>query len=227
MEWPAEPSGELKITSFLTLDGVKGVGDLLQQLTDLNYYPMMLAHASCFLFLQSTAIPGTIFFNLLGGALFKMHIGYPICLVLNTVGSVCLYMLSHYFGRHIVQRFFQHRMDQFKELTVAKNDNTALFIFMVSLRVFPFTPNWFCNVASAQLGINVWMFALSVFIGLAPYNYFTCKAGIVLQQLSSRSDIIDRNTTIQLVTLSAILFLVPFIKKKYDERKADTTKKSA
>ena len=41
------------------------------------------------------------------------------------------------------------------------------------------------------------MFMPSVFIGLAPYNFLACRAGLVLRQLTSQRDIIDTSATIQ------------------------------
>ena len=41
---------------------------------------LLLFFFSNFLSLQTWCIPGTVFFNLLGGAIFGMKIGFPICL---------------------------------------------------------------------------------------------------------------------------------------------------
>ncbi|EGR28718.1 snare associated golgi, putative [Ichthyophthirius multifiliis] len=47
---------------------------------DQNYYILLLFVASNFLFLQTWCIPGTFVFNLLGGALFGIQVGFPVCL---------------------------------------------------------------------------------------------------------------------------------------------------
>lgn len=46
---------------------------------------------------------------------------------------------------------------------------------MIFMRVFPFTPNWFMNVASPHLRIPVLPFSVGVFFGLIPYNFLSCK----------------------------------------------------
>jgi hypothetical protein len=59
------------------------------------------------------------------------------------------------------------------------------------------TVHRFVNVCAAQLKIPLTMFMPSVFIGLAPYNFLACRAGLVLRQLTSQRDIIDTSATIQ------------------------------
>jgi hypothetical protein len=53
-----------------SLADVQAASSSLQMYTKYNYGLMLLCHMLCFMFLQTFAIPGTIFFNLLGGALF-------------------------------------------------------------------------------------------------------------------------------------------------------------
>ena len=40
-----------------------------------------------------------------------------------------------------------------------------MIFFLLSLRLFPVTPNWFLNMASPIVGIPILPFFISVFIG--------------------------------------------------------------
>ena len=40
-----------------------------------------------------------------------------------------------------------------------------MMFFLLSLRLFPVTPNWFLNMASPIVGIPIMPFFISVFIG--------------------------------------------------------------
>jgi len=72
-----------------------------------------------------------------------------------------------------VRHFLADRMVAFR--TTVNANRTQLTLFMIFARVFPFTPNWFINVASPQLHIPVWQFAVGVGVGLIPYNFLSCK----------------------------------------------------
>ena len=45
---------------------------MLSEYTDQHYTAVLLGHACVYIYLQTFAIPGTVFANLLGGALFGM-----------------------------------------------------------------------------------------------------------------------------------------------------------
>ncbi|TYZ60621.1 hypothetical protein PybrP1_004878 [[Pythium] brassicae (nom. inval.)] len=190
------------------------LGDALQALAARAPARLLLAHMCCYLFLQTFAIPGTVFFNLLGGALFGVARGFPLCLAYNTLGSVFMYLLSRRFGRRAVRRLFPSRLAQLRAMVDAHRDDLALY--MIFLRVFPFTPNWFINVASPHLAIPLPQFALGPLVGLIPYNFLSCQAGLVLRELRSKGDIIDTVTTVQLVGVAiAGAVLLPRLKKRF------------
>jgi len=213
--WPSFPP---------SLADVQQASSTLQLYTRYNYGLMLLSHMLCFMFLQTFAIPGTIFCNLLGGALFGMYVGYPLCLIYNMFGATCLYLLSRYFGRRLVQRYLALRLEQFSSLLLHKSGSkSTLFMYLISLRVFPFTPNWFVNVCAAQLKIPLTMFMPSVFIGLAPYNFLACRAGLVLRQLTSQRDIIDTSATIQLACIAIVGFLLPTLISKISGKNTSAT----
>jgi len=62
---------------------------------------------------------------------------------------------------------------------------------MIFLRVFPGTPNWLMNLSFPHLKIESAKFMLSVFIGLAPWNFFSCSAGLILFELTDTKQIMD------------------------------------
>eukprot|EP00048_Salpingoeca_helianthica_P015792 m.228644 g.228644 ORF g.228644 m.228644 type:complete len:269 (+) comp17540_c0_seq1:836-1642(+) len=195
-----------------TLQDAQRLGAVLASFRDRHFWRVVAGHAACYLYLQTFAIPGTVFFNLLGGALFGMEYGYPMCLFYNTIGSICLYTLGKLLGGRIVERFFIKQMEQFRGWV--KSYERELLWKMIFLRIMPFTPNWFINVACGQLRIPVWKFALSIAIGLTPYNFLSCKAGLVLSELTSRNAIIDTTTTIWLAVIAILGLFGPAIARR-------------
>lgn len=203
---------QLRVPTSLT--AAQQLGDALQALATRAPARLLLAHTCCYLFLQTFAIPGTVFLNLLGGALFGVARGFPLCLACNTLGSVFMYLLSRRFGRRAVHRLFPTRLAQLRAMVDAHRTDLALYL--IFLRVFPFTPNWFINVASPHLAIPLPQFTLGPLVGLVPYNFLSCQAGLVLRELRSKGDIIDTATTVQLVGVAiAGAVLLPRLKKRF------------
>ncbi|KAG1688989.1 hypothetical protein DVH05_002874 [Phytophthora capsici] len=197
-----------------SLEAAQHLGETLQSFSERQFGALLLAHMGCYLYLQTFAIPGTVFFNLLGGALFGVTLGFPLCLAYNTLGSVFMFLLSRHFGRRVVTRFFPRKLDSLRGMLDAHRDEMGLY--MIFLRVFPFTPNWFINMASPHLHIPIGQFSLGPLFGLIPYNFLSCKAGLILRELRSRGDIIDTATTVQLIVVAVVGILVlPRLKKHF------------
>jgi len=233
--WPSLPVTREKLR-VPTLRDVQDFAQTLSSYTRTHSRALLVAHGVLFLFLQTFAIPGTVFCNLTAGSLFGLWKGFLLCLIYNTVGAVCLYMLSRQFGRRLVRRFFSQRLAEFEGLlrqyAWEHADNRAasaagkrfcglfsegdanLLVYMISLRVFPFTPHWVVNVSSAQLNIPLRIFVPALCIGLAPYNFLAVKAGLILSQLTSRSDIINTSNTLQLVAVALIGALIPTLARR-------------
>lgn len=57
-----------------SLEKAQMLGSTLSEYTDDHYYAVLLAHGFVYIYLQTFAIPGTVFANLLAGALFGMYV---------------------------------------------------------------------------------------------------------------------------------------------------------
>jgi uncharacterized membrane protein YdjX (TVP38/TMEM64 family) len=197
-----------------SLSVAQALGETLMAYATHSPGRLLLAHALVYLFLQTWAIPGTVFINLLGGALFGLMLGFPLCLLYNTAGSCFMYGLSKRYGGTLVRRNFPDKMAQLRGMI--DNHRDDLTLYMIFLRVFPFTPNWFINMSSPHLAIPLRQFIPSIALGLIPYNFLSCKAGLILSALQSKSDIIDTATTIQLIIVAVVGFVfLPRLKKRF------------
>jgi hypothetical protein len=48
--------------------------------------------------------------NLLGGALFGVWKSFPLVCVLSATGASCCFLLSKFFGKHHIERFFPEKV---------------------------------------------------------------------------------------------------------------------
>jgi len=118
-------------------------------------------------------------------------------------------MLSYYICRNLVQRFFPDKLALFaSELSKHRHHILNYILF---LRITPFLPNWFVNLASPILDINVRPFVIGTFFGVMPQTYFAVKAGRTLHSavdLKGPQDIFDA-TAILTLSLLDILSVLP------------------
>ncbi|KAE8580376.1 hypothetical protein XENTR_v10024405 [Xenopus tropicalis] len=91
---------------------------------------------------------------------------------------------------------------------LVEENRSSLFFFLLFLRLFPMTPNWFLNLTSPILNIPVEQFFFSVLIGLLPYNFICVQTGSILSQVKSLDDMFSSGTIFKLLAI-ALTALVP------------------
>lgn len=207
--------GELKFPT--SLEDIKSVSDLLMMYKDEHFLYVLVLFCSAYIYKQTFAIPGSVFMNLLAGALFGVWKSFPLVCFLTATGATCCYSLSKYFGKQYVIRYFPEKVKFMQEKV--ENNYDSLFFFLLFLRFFPMSPNWFLNVSSPILNIPVHMFFFSVFIGLMPYNFICVQTGSMLSQISSMEDVFTSGTFLKLAAIALVALVPSFIMKKLKNNK--------
>ncbi|KAG7466959.1 hypothetical protein MATL_G00148130 [Megalops atlanticus] len=187
------------------LEELRELAELLQFYKTEHTGYVLLLFCSAYIYKQSFAIPGSSFLNILAGALFGPWQGLLLACVLTTVGSTFCYLLSQLFGKRHIVRFFPEKVDKLQRKV--EENRSSLFFFLLFLRFFPMTPNWFLNVTAPILNIPITMFFLSVFIGLIPYNFICVRTGSILSEISSLDDIFSWGTLLQLLAIACMALL--------------------
>ncbi|MBN3279495.1 T41AB protein, partial [Polyodon spathula] len=204
---PDTESEEVRTLTFPSdLEELQEVAELLKFYKTEHTAYVLLLFCSAYLYKQSFAIPGSSFLNMLAGALFGPWQGLFLACVLTTVGSTNCYLLSRTFGKQHIVRLFPDKVSLLQRKT--EENRSSLFFFLLFLRFFPMTPNWFLNVTAPILNIPISIFFFSVLIGLIPYNFICVRTGVILSEISSLDDLFSWSTLLQLLAI-ALVALVP------------------
>lgn len=187
----------------------------------LNFYKskhetyVFVLFCSAYLYKQSFAIPGSSFLNMLAGALFGTWKGLLIACSMTTIGSTFCFLLSRTFGKHYVMRLFPDKLAMLQRK--CEENKSSLFFFLLFLRFFPMTPNWFLNITCPILNIPIPIFFSSVFIGLIPYNFICVRTGSILSKISSLDDIFSWGTLMQLLVIACVALLPGILIRRYSK----------
>lgn len=155
--------------------------------------------------------------NVLAGAFLPSLLAFPLVCVLTSCGASCCYLLSKRLASEAIvhslsEQLLPGKLDILRsKIENARAQGQLLFVLLF-LRIFPFTPNWFLNLASPWLSIPLKLFAPSVGLGLLPYNLITVQAGAMLSSLRNPSELLDLRTMGWLALL-AIGMLLPIVLK--------------
>ncbi|KAM7133851.1 transmembrane protein 41A [Molossus nigricans] len=177
---------------------------------------VLLLFCSAYLYKQGFAIPGSSFLNVLAGALFGPWLGLLLCCVLTSVGATCCYLLSSMFGKQLVISYFPDKVALLQS-KVEENRN-SLFFFLLFLRLFPMTPNWFLNLSAPILNIPLGQFFFSVLIGLIPYNFICVQTGSILSTLTSLDALFSWETVLKLLAIALVALVPGTLIKKFSQK---------
>ncbi|XP_032924464.1 transmembrane protein 41A [Catharus ustulatus] len=171
---------------------------------------------AAYLYKQSFAIPGSSLLNVLAGALFGPWMGLVLCSVLTSVGATLCYLLSAAFGKQLIVHFFPEKVALLQGKV--EENRSSLFFFLLFLRLFPMTPNWFLNLSAPILNIPIFQFFLSVLIGLTPYNFICVQTGAILSQITSLDAIFSWDTLLKLLAMAVAALIPGTLIKRYSKK---------
>jgi uncharacterized membrane protein YdjX (TVP38/TMEM64 family) len=78
------------------------------------------------------------------------------------LGAYFCFCLSRFFAKELVDKYLGDKRDQLK-LLLSKQRN--LFFYMISLRIFPGSPNWLMNITFPHIGVKHHYLIFSIMIG--------------------------------------------------------------
>uniref|UniRef100_UPI0037E7A563 transmembrane protein 41A-B-like n=1 Tax=Semicossyphus pulcher TaxID=241346 RepID=UPI0037E7A563 len=197
------------------LDELRELAETLKFYKREHHRYVLLLFCSAYLYKQSFAIPGSSFLNMLAGAIFGPWEGLVLACLLTTSGSTFCYLLSSAFGKQYVVQVFPEKVALLQRKV--EENRSSLFFFLLFLRFFPMTPNWFLNITCPVLNIPMPIFFFSVFIGLIPYNFICVRTGSILSEISSLDDIFSWGTLAQLLAIALMALLPGALIKNYSK----------
>ncbi|KAG8558984.1 hypothetical protein GDO81_017208 [Engystomops pustulosus] len=201
------------------LDELREMADFLQDYKREHQSYVTLLFCSAYLYKQAFAIPGSSFLNLLAGALFGPWTGLFLCCTLTSLGATSCYFLSQAFGKQILILYFPEKVSMMQNKI--EENRSGLFFFLLFLRLFPMTPNWFLNLSSPILNVPVGQFFFSVLIGLLPYNFICVQTGSILSQIKSLDDMFSWGTLLKLLAIALVALIPGTIVKRFSHHKLE------
>lgn len=166
-----------------------------------------------YLLLQTVAMPGCTLLNLVAGAYLGVPLGVPTVTLLLAIGTCVNYYVSLHYAHEIVAEFFSDKLSVLRpammrccsdspklktedEKATPTLDSAKLLRYLVWLRVFPYTPTWFVNMAAPILGVPCTTLSVANFIGSLPYTLLTVRMGSNMEPWSADDFRFDISATI-------------------------------
>ncbi|KAM9408583.1 transmembrane protein 41B isoform 2-T2 [Pholidichthys leucotaenia] len=198
------------------MDDAKALGTVLSKYKDTYYTQVLVAYFATYIFLQTFAIPGSIFLSILSGYLYPFHLAlFLVCLCSGLGASFC-YMLSYLVGRPVVYKYLTERAQKWSQQVDKHRDH--LINYIIFLRITPFLPNWFINITSPVINVPLGVFFIGTFLGVAPPSFVAINAGTTLYKLTTAGEAVSWNSLAVLGILAVLSILPVCFQKKLQQK---------
>ncbi|KAL5007158.1 hypothetical protein ScPMuIL_015964 [Solemya velum] len=194
----------------------KNLGQVLSRYKDMYFYQVVFGYFITYIFLQSFAIPGSIFLSILSGFLYPFPLALILVCLCSGIGASVCFLLSDLVGKRLVQKYIPEKVSEW-QVHVSRH-REHLLNYIIFLRITPFLPNWFINIAAPVINVPLGPFFLGTFIGVAPPSFVAIQAGTTLQKLTSSGDAVSWTSVIILGVLALLSLLPVLFKKKLQEK---------
>lgn len=198
------------------MDDAKDLGKVLASYNQQNPIAVTAAFFITYIFLQTFAIPGSIFLSILSGFLFPFVIALFLVCLCSAIGATNCYMISYFVGTKLVKKYIPDRVEQWSA-TVARH-RQHLLNYIIFLRITPFLPNWFINITSPILDVPVQPFFIGTFLGVGPPSFVAIQAGTTLYQLTLAGDALSWTSVIVLAFLAVLSILPAVFKQRLQDK---------
>ncbi|XP_068906966.1 transmembrane protein 41B isoform X2 [Tenebrio molitor] len=200
------------------IEDVKHLGIVLNRYKGDHYFQVMVGVFITYIFLQTFAIPGSLFLSILSGFLFPFTIALTLVCTCSALGASLCFLLSQLLGRKLVLKYFPEKAEAWAHQVNKHRDN--LFNYVLFLRITPFLPNWFINLTAPVIGVPLVPFALGTFFGVAPPSFIAIQGGQTLQNLTADDFAISAGSLAWLA-VCGIVPLLPIMFKGWLKQKIE------
>lgn len=215
-ELPDEEMEKIKIPK--DMDDAKALGTVLSKYKETYYTQVLVAYFATYVFLQTFAIPGSIFLSILSGYLYPFPLAlFLVCLCSGLGASFC-YMLSYLVGRPVVYKYLSERAQKWSQQVDKHRDH--LINYIIFLRITPFLPNWFINITSPVINLPLGVFFIGTFLGVAPPSFVAINAGTQLYKLTTAGEAVSWNS-LAVLGILAVLSILPVCFQKNLQKKLE------
>merc|ERR550532_2547424 len=146
----SDHSKSYHLTFPTSIDSLRHCLHILNTIESHAPYKIFFLFSAAYIFKQSFSIPGSVFLNLLAGALFPTYVAFPLVCCLTAIGASVCFIFSRYIFSNLLTSLFTHRIEYFRKQIEQNSDN--LIFFLLFIRIFPFSPNWLINIACPIVG---------------------------------------------------------------------------
>lgn len=211
-------AGWVLLREHLTFAALAQHREALLAFRDAQYLATVAAFFLAYILIVALSLPGASLATLTGGFLFGVFPGAVFNVTAATIGAVVIFALVRLGPGEALRARIDASGGAAQRLSQRIRENEVPVL--ISMRLVPVLPFFIANLIPAFLGIGVWRFAWTTFVGIVPGGVIYTSVGAGLGEVFARGETPNMGIIFQphvlgpLLGLAALSF-VPVILKRY------------
>jgi uncharacterized membrane protein YdjX (TVP38/TMEM64 family) len=210
--------GWIGLRDHLTFDALAQNREALLAVRDAHFVATVAGFMLAYVAIVAFSLPGASLATLTGGFLFGVFPGALFNVTAATIGAVLIFAAVRLGPGEALRARIDASGGAAHRLSTRIRENEVPVL--ISMRLVPVLPFFIANLIPAFLGIAVWRFAWTTFVGIIPGGVIYTSVGAGLGEVFARGETPDMGIIFQphvlgpLLGLAALSFL-PVVLKRF------------
>nr|WP_243403673.1 TVP38/TMEM64 family protein [Shimia abyssi] len=181
--------GFFTLRDVLTFEALGANREMLIAYRDQHYLAAALIFIAVYVVIVSFSLPGATVATLTGGFLFGTFPGVVFNVGAATIGAVVIFLAARWgLGERLAGKMdaSQGRVKAIKQ-GIDENQWSMLFL----IRLVPLVPFFVANLVPALVGVKLWRYVLTTFVGIIPGGLVYTSVGAGLGEVFARGETPD------------------------------------
>ncbi|WP_458791751.1 TVP38/TMEM64 family protein [Yoonia sp. MH D7] len=181
--------GAFFLRDYLSFDTLRDNRESLLAYRDDNYLATVLVFVAVYILIVGFSLPGATVASLTGGFLFATFPGALFNIVGATIGATAIFMAARWGLGEKLSAKMDSSQGGIKKIKSAIDANQWEALFL--LRLVPAVPFFVANLVPALVGVPLYRFVVTTFIGIIPGTVVLTSVGAGLGEVFDRGDTPD------------------------------------
>ncbi|MEE9428508.1 MAG: TVP38/TMEM64 family protein [Paracoccaceae bacterium] len=178
--------GFFTLRDYISFDALRDNREALIAFRDANYLTTVLAFMGAYVAIVAFSLPGATIATLTGGFLFSTFPGALFNVTAATIGATLIFSAAKWgLGERLAAKM-EASDGAVKKIKDGIDENQWSVLFL--MRLVPAVPFFVANIIPALVGVGLWRFAVTTFLGIIPGGVVYTSVGAGLGEVFERGE---------------------------------------
>ncbi len=178
--------GAWLLGDYLTFEALRDNREALIAYRDAHYLAAVAVFMGIYIVIAGFSLPGATIATLAGGFLFGAFPGVIYNVGAATVGAVIIFLAARWGLGEKLSAKMDASEGRVKAIKEGIDENQWSMLFLI--RLVPVVPFFVANLIPALVGVSLWRYVVSTFIGIIPGGLVYTSVGAGLGEVFARGE---------------------------------------